>query len=70
MPSIESARVGAVIDVEAAQEVLVGLAAAGVLHEHETGRDAQDVLHAADRAQREVAIATENDDAALIGRRA
>ena len=48
--------VGAVVGVEAAQEVLVRLAAARVLHHHQPGRDAQDVLHAADRPQLEVAV--------------
>ncbi len=49
--------VGAVIGVEAAQEILVGFAAARVLHHHEAGRDAQNVLHRADRAQGKVAVA-------------
>jgi hypothetical protein len=48
--------VGAVIGIEAAQEVLVRLATARVLHHHQPRRDAQDVLHAGDGSQREVAI--------------
>ncbi len=48
--------VGAVVGVEAAQEILVGLAAARVLYDHQPGSDAQDVLHAADRSQLKVAV--------------
>jgi hypothetical protein len=45
-----------VVGVEAAQEVLGRLAAARVLHHHEPGRDAEDVLHAANGPQLEVTI--------------
>ena len=67
-PSIDQRQIGAVVGVEAAQEVLVRLAAARVLHDHQPGRDAQDVLHVPDgRAAGSSRSWTVNDDAALIG---
>jgi hypothetical protein len=53
----EHRHVGAVIGVEAAEEVLVRLAAAGVLHDVEPGDDLEDVGGTRVRAQLEVAIA-------------
>lgn len=50
-------KVGSVVGIEAADEVLVGFASARVLHHDQPRRDAQDVLHAADGTQGKVAVA-------------
>jgi hypothetical protein len=49
-------QVGAVVGVEAAKEILIRLATARMLDDQQSWRDAQDVLHAADRPQLKIAI--------------
>ena len=50
-------QIRAVVGIEATHEILVRLPAARVLHQHESRRYAQDVLHAPDRPQLEIAVA-------------
>ena len=61
--------VGAVIGVEPADEVLIGLSAAGVLRHHQAGDLAQDVGHLGARAVLQV-VARQVDRRRGLGRRA
>ena len=63
----EDADVGAVVGVEAAQEQLVGLAAALVLRGEQPRHHAQDVVGRILGPQLEVLVAHVVDEAALIG---